>query len=228
MRNHHENIEKICDRVRLLVLTTSEFLSNPSKEEAEQIVEECDRLALAILPLLKTERIAALALFDVALVGIQVNSILCRWYAVIGSGIQLAGGITAIRKGASDFGVEAELELGNYIGARFDEVLYAAALMEKPSLAGWLCDDILSGGYGARQAVESSDPRVRKAWAQSNAWVYNNLISRNADAEDMRVRDAILNASTMLKWSFRAMRGLLASRELTNSIQANANNEKLL
>ena len=126
------------------MLTTSEFLSNPSKEEAEQIVEECDRLALAILPLLKTERIAALALFDVALVGIQVNSILCRWYAVIGSGIQLAGGITAIRKGASDFGVEAELELGNYIGARFDEVLYAAALMEKPSLAGWLCDDILN------------------------------------------------------------------------------------
>ena len=38
MRNHHEDIEKICDRVRLLVLTTREFLSNPSKEEAEQIV----------------------------------------------------------------------------------------------------------------------------------------------------------------------------------------------
>jgi hypothetical protein len=242
MRNHHEDIEKICDRVRLLVLTTREFLSNPSKEEAEQIVEECDRLALAILPLFKTERlatlpllplfkterIAALALFDVALVGIQVNSILCRWYAVIGSGIQLALGITAIRKGASEFGVEAELELGSYIGARFDEVLYAAALMEKPSLAGWLCDDILSGGYGARQAVESSDPRVRKAWAQSSAWVYNNLISRNKDAEDMRVRDVIRNDSTMLKWSFRAARGLLASRELADSIQANANNEELL
>ena len=62
MRNHHEDIEKICDRVRLLVLTTREFLSNPSKEEAEQIVEECDRLALAILPLFKTERLATLPL----------------------------------------------------------------------------------------------------------------------------------------------------------------------
>lgn len=227
MRSHHKNMERICDRVRLLVSTADEFLANPSEEEAKQIVEECDRLALAILPLLRTEKIAALALFDVALVGIQVNSILCRWNAVISSGIQLAGGITAIRKGASDFGIEAELKLGSFIGSRFDEVLYAAALMEKPSLAGWLCDDILSGGYGARQAVESSDPQVRKAWAQSNAW-YNDLIS-NADVEvDMRIRDAIRNTSTMLKWGFRAMRGLLASRKLINSIQVTANNEELL
>lgn len=207
MLSREKQVDSICDRVRLLRSDFDKCLSRRIKEEeAVRIAAECDNLALEIRPLIGTENIISLALLDIALVGIPVNSMLCRWDAVIVAGMQLVGAVTAMRRWSSsvDLGIETELELGRLIGARFDEILYAIALVEKPSISGWLCDVILSGGYGARQAVEASEGDIRKAWERSNSRLRNPIDDPNMG----HVKDAIRDAWKIFKWGFRTIKSL--------------------
>lgn len=207
MLSSEKQADAICVRVRLLKSDFDKCLSGHIKEEeVVRIAAECDNLVLEICPLMGTERILSLALLDVALVGIPVNSMLCRWDAVVAAGMQLVGAVTAMRRWSSsgDLGIETELELGRFIGARFDETLYAIALVEKPSIVGWLCDVILSGGYGARQAVEASEDDIRKTWERSNSRLRVQIDDPNMGD----VKDAIQDAWKMFKWGFRAIKGL--------------------
>ena len=88
MLSPEKRADAICDRVRLLKSDFDKCLSRHIKEEeAVRIAAECDNVALEIFPLMGTERILSLALLDVALVGIPVNSMLCRWDAVVAAGL---------------------------------------------------------------------------------------------------------------------------------------------
>lgn len=79
MLSREKQVDSICDRVRLLRSDFDKCLSRRIKEEeAVRIAAECDNLALEIRPLIGTENIISLALLDIALVGIPVNSMLCR------------------------------------------------------------------------------------------------------------------------------------------------------
>lgn len=224
MLSPEKQADAICDRVRLLKSDFDKCLSRHIKEEeAVRIAAECDNVALEIFPLMGTERILSLALLDVALVGIPVNSMLCRWDAVVAAGMQLVGAVTAMRRWSSsgDLGIETELELGRLIGARFDETLYAIALVEKPSIAGWLCDVILSGGYGARQAVEASEYDIRKTWERSNSRLRIPIDDPNMG----HVKDAIQDAWKMFKWGFRAIKGLRRAQSSSQSLRSAGYND---
>lgn len=207
------------DRVRHVASRTEKLLKYPSESEARAIVEECDRLIPLILPSIQTKYQSRLALLDIAISGISANSILGDMNAVFHSGLQLSTAITAIRAytNASGFNIDLELELGTLIGVRLDEALYATAMIGKPCSVGWLCDTLLSGGYGGCQIVETSDKKDRETWLRAVARTSNSSENFSHTEPEPTLKEALQFLHTVAK---QILNSISASSKASTFIKA--------
>ena len=224
------------DRVRHVVSRTEKLLKYPSESEARAIVEDCDRLTPLILSSIQakyhsrqTKYQSILALLDIAISGISANSILGDMNAVFHSGLQLSAAITAIRvhTNASGFKIELELELGALIGVRLDEALYATAMIDKPCSVGWLCDTLLSGGYGGRQIVETSDEKDRKTWLRAVARTRNSSENFSHTEPEPTLKEAPQFFHTAAKQILSSISALSKASTFTKAYRAAGTDDNL-